>query len=255
MSRSRLLRSQSTDDLLSRNLNSYSSGACDSFYRPSSFDYQDPLDYDQGFQSRYDRRCSQSSRANERDASSYHRHPVKERHVTWAPILESATPRGIVPSTLEKRLGSNGTNAYRNSNQSCPIHGYEGQKFTVNRSPNRCNLAASSYNSWPNTTSLYEIRPSSRDISPRCNSIYGSTDPRISRDYSRYENAAYTLPHSHRYSSLSSLRSPFLNMGYYPSIGSNYHGLVNSALIPQSNLQRSKWRRSVIGLNRLSLYH
>ncbi|OAV89288.1 hypothetical protein PTTG_11811 [Puccinia triticina 1-1 BBBD Race 1] len=255
MSRSRLLRSQSTDDLFNRTLNSYSSLACDNIYRATSFEHSSPPPYEQGFESRYDKLFSQYSATNETDTSSYQRHPMKERRVTWAPIPESTPPRARHPNALERTMRSH-NHAYRNSdfNQSCPIHGYDGQKFITSESPNRYDWYTRSYDSRPNTSSLYEIRPSTRDIPSRYDSTrYGATEPRMSRDYLRSANVPCMIPH--RYLSLSNIRSPFLDMGYAPSIAPRYHYPVNSALIPQSTLQRPKWRRSIIGLNRWSMYH
>ncbi|POW06122.1 hypothetical protein PSTT_09221 [Puccinia striiformis] len=104
MSRSRLWRSHSTDDFLNRTLNSYPSVAGDNSYLPSSFDYSDSLDYDQGFQSRDDRRSSQYSGYDERPTSRCQSHPMKERRVTWAPFPESSSNRDRLLSTLERRM-------------------------------------------------------------------------------------------------------------------------------------------------------
>ncbi|PLW12895.1 hypothetical protein PCANC_22512 [Puccinia coronata f. sp. avenae] len=247
MSRSRLLRSHSSDDILNRALNYSSSLAYDNAY-PSSFDYSYPLEYDLGYQSRHDRGFSSPARYNEMDTNHYQRHPVKERRVRWA-LPEPSTTRNRLASTTERSSSTHGSDNYRNSNPACPIHGYKRYE-----SPDRYNLDTSSYNSRHNTSRLYEIRPSSRDFSSRyTSSQYGAPEPKSSRDYLQSSSGPRTI--THRYPSLSSLKSPFSNTGYYPSIETDYRGrVVNSLLASQSNLQRPKWRRSIIGLNQWGMY-
>ncbi|PLW53185.1 hypothetical protein PCANC_09778 [Puccinia coronata f. sp. avenae] len=229
MSRSRLLRSHSSDDILNRALNYSSSLAYDNAY-PSSFDYSYPLEYDLGYQSRHDRGFSSPARYNEMEG--YESLP--------------ASPREGTP---QRSSSTHGSDNYRNSNPACPIHGYKRYE-----SPDRYNLDTSSYNSRHNTSRLYEIRPSSRDFSSRyTSSQYGAPEPKSSRDYLQSSSGPRTI--THRYPSLSSLKSPFSNTGYYPSIETDYRGrVVNSLLASQSNLQRPKWRRSIIGLNQWGMY-
>ncbi|KAH9453619.1 hypothetical protein Pst134EA_024487 [Puccinia striiformis f. sp. tritici] len=252
MSRSRLWRSHSTDDFLNRTLNSYPSVAGDNSYLPSSFDYSDSLDYDQGFQSRDDRRSSQYSGYDERPTSRCQSHPMKERRVTWAPFPESSPNRDRLLSTLERRVRDS---AYGNGNESYPIHGYEDRRNSTHRSTSRYNSDNSSYNSWPTKSSLYDIRPSTRDPSSSYNSsLYGTTEPRSARDYLR--SAVGPRMTTHRYPSFSSLKNPFSNIGYiYPTTESGYRGSVNSLLTAYPNSRRPKMRRSVIGLNRWSMHY
>jgi len=249
MSRSRILRSHSSDGLLNPTLNYSSSLAYDNYYYPSSFDYSDPLDYNQdGHEWRNHRDLLQSSRLNDMVTNHYPRQTVKERRVTWD-LPEVDTIHDTLSRTMERSYRTHGANSYQNSNQSCPIHGHR-----THESMARYDFDNSSYNSRTKTSSLYGIRPSTRDLSPRYHSsLYGAQEPKLSRsDYISPSYGARMMPH--RYPSLSSLKSPFINMGYYPSGGTDYHGTANLLLTSQLNLRRPQMRRSIIGLNRWNMF-
>lgn len=249
MSRSRILRSHSSDDILYPNLNYSSSLAYDNYLHPSSFDYSDPLDYGQGgYESRNHRDLLQSCRSNDVVTNHYQRQPVKERRVRWD-LPEVDTTHDRLSRTIERSYRIHGANSYQNSNQSCLIHDRRNHESMA-----RYDFDNSSYNSRTKTSSLYGIRPSTRDLSSKYHSsLYDAQEPKFPRsDYISPSYGGRMMPH--RYPSLSSLKSPFTHMGYYSSGGTDY-GAANSLLTSQLNLRTPKMRRSIIGLNRWSLFN
>ncbi|KNZ61607.1 hypothetical protein VP01_137g4 [Puccinia sorghi] len=253
MSRSRILRSHSSDDILYPNLNYSSSLAYDNYLHPSSFDYSDPLDYGQGgYESRNHRDLLQSCRSNDVVTNHYQRQPVKERRVRWD-LPEVDTTHDRLSRTIERSYRIHGANSYQNSNQSCLIP----QQMTVGimKAWQDMTLIIVHTTRGPRLQACMESVPR-LGIFPRSTIRVCMThrSPNFPDQTISHLHMVDGVMMPHRYPSLSSLKSPFTHMGYYSSGGTDY-GAANSLLTSQLNLRTPKMRRSIIGLNRWSLFN